>query len=163
MNYNTLFPALAVRASGAGASALGAVTAASGLGALTGALYMARRKGVAGLAKLAGHSSWVFGLALVALGCTQSFVVLLGCVYVTGLSLILVLASGNTLIQTTVEDDKRGRVMSIFSFALLGIAPFGSLVMGWLAEHLGLTVSLALSGAACIVGGAVYLRRYPRG
>jgi MFS family permease len=161
MNYNMLFPALAVRASGAGANALGAVTAASGLGALAGALYMARRKDVRGLAQLAGHSSWIFGIGLAAIAWTHSFPLLLAGVFMTGLSMMLVLAAGNTLIQTTVEDDKRGRVMSIFTFALLGIAPFGSLVLGWLAEHMGLTSALALNGALCVLGAAVYLKRQP--
>jgi MFS family permease len=163
MNYNTLFPALAIRVNATGgAAALGAVTSASGLGALAGALYMARRKGTHGLADLSGRAACVFGLALGAVAWVRSYPVLLVAVFAAGLSLLLILAGGNTLIQTSVEDSKRGRVMSIFSFSLLGVAPFGSLLMGWLAEHLGLTAALALNGALCIVGGAYYLRHHPR-
>jgi MFS family permease len=158
MNYNTLLPALAVRASGRGASALGLLTAAAGLGALGGALFMARRKGTEGLARIAGHWAWIFGLSLGAMSWVTSFPLLLCSVFAAGLSLILVLAAGNILIQTTVEDDKRGRVMSIFSFAILGIAPFGSLAIGWVAEHFGLTASLLFNGCACIAGAAFYLR-----
>lgn len=157
MNYNALFPALAVRASSSGAGALGMLTSASGLGALGGALFMARRKGTTGLDRIAGHSAWLFGLSLVALARVTSFPLLLCSVFVAGLSLILVLAAGNILIQTTVEDDKRGRVMGIFTFAILGIAPIGSLAIGWVAEHFGLSISLIFNGAACVAGAAYYL------
>jgi MFS family permease len=82
-------------------------------------------------------------------------------VFVSGASMMLLLASGNTIIQTLVDDDKRGRVMALFSFALLGTAPFGSLYMGWLAQRVGVSWAMSSSGALCILGGLVY--RYKAG
>lgn len=158
MNYNTLFPALAARLSEAGASALGAVTAASGLGALASALSMARRRSTKDLPQIAGHSAWIFGLALLGAAWAHTFPLLLLSIFLAGSSLMLVLAGGNILIQTLVEDDKRGRVMSFFTFSVLGFAPFGSLLIGWLAEHVGLTASLAFNGAACVGCAIAYLK-----
>ncbi len=159
--YSTLFPALATRSEGGGAGALGALTAAAGLGALTGAMYLARRRRAEGLAELAGRSAVLFSLGLVIVAWAKPFGLMMFCLYGTGLCMMLILASGNTVIQTLVEDDKRGRVMALFSFALLGTAPFGSLWMGWLAQRLGLSWALTLTGTLSLVGSAIYLFKAP--
>lgn len=160
--YNTLFPALATRVDGGGANALGGITAAAGLGALTGAMYLARRRNVEGLGRVAGRATVAFSLGLIAIAWSTPFVLTLLCIFVTGLSMMLLLASGNTVIQTLVEDDKRGRVMAFFSFALLGTAPFGSLFMGWLAQRIGIPWALTFCGGMCLMGGLGYVLRTPR-
>jgi MFS family permease len=163
MAYATLFPAVAEqRTPGAGAATLGAITAAGGLGALTGAIYLARRSSVVGLGRVVGRAAVTFSLGLLVVAWAQPFVLLLAAAYVAGLSMMLMHAAGNTVIQTLVDDDKRGRVMSFYAFALVGTAPFGSLLTGWIAQKLGVPWALSLSAIFCAAGAAIYVLLSPR-
>jgi MFS family permease len=162
MHYNTLFPALAAQTLKGGAGALGAITAAAGCGSLVGALFLARRESAQGMEKLLGRSGVVFGLALLATSRTQSLTTMLPCLFVAGLGVMILLAGSNTVIQTLTEDDKRGRTMSFFTFSIMGVAPFGSLLIGWLAQKMGIPGALALSGTLSVAGAATYLRQTHR-
>ena len=82
-------------------------------------------------------------------------------VLLVGLFMMLEMAASNTVIQTLVDEDKRGRVMSFFAMAFLGTAPFGSLFAGALADRIGAPYTILAGGLACVVGGAVYLQALP--
>jgi len=86
----------------------------------------------------------------------------LGCLTIMGIGGVLLMASSNTLVQTLVDDDKRGRVMSIFSMAFTGTMPVGNLLVGFLAGRWGTTVTLMASGAICIVIAGFFFRAIPR-
>jgi MFS family permease len=79
----------------------------------------------------------------------------------TGFGMMVQMACANTLIQTMVEDDKRGRVMSFYSMAFMGVAPFGSLLAGSLASRIGAPATNIIGGAICIVGAAIFARNLP--
>jgi MFS family permease len=158
MPFNTLFPALAERLPGGGAKALGMITGTGAAGALVGAIYLARRKGTPLLGKLIGVCSLVFSIFLILLAGTKSYVLMLPCIFMTGGGMMLMLASGNTVMQFLVKDEMRGRVMSFFNFSLLGIVPFGSLLMGAVAQRIGVVAALYVNGVICLIGSLFFLR-----
>ncbi|MGZ3689016.1 MAG: MFS transporter [Bdellovibrionota bacterium] len=159
MPYMTLFPALAGKVLGGGSGTLGWITSAAGLGSLTAALGLARLRSTQRLGSVIGISALLFGLGLVGLSFAKSFGMMMACLYFSGFGMFFPMAGGNTVIQTLVEDDKRGRVMSFFTFSLLGIAPLGSLLMGWAANRFGISATLATGGALCVAGTFVFTRK----
>jgi len=144
-----------------GPDTLGLLTAAMGMGALAGALLLASRKTVLGLGRQIAWASGAFGLSLIAF--SFSNVVWLSLVFLAigGFTMIMTIAASNTILQTIVEDDKRGRVMSFYVMTFLGVAPFGSLLAGGLASHIGAVPVVQLAGAVCIIGSLVFTRRLP--
>ncbi len=156
--YNTLFPALAERMPGGGANMLGLITGTAAGGGLLGALYLARKKGTPLLGKLIGVCSVLFSIFMMLVATTEIYWVMLPCVFVTGAAMMLMLASGNTVIQHLVKNEMRGRVMSLFNFSLLGIVPFGSLLTGAIAQRIGVTSTLYLNGVICLAGSFVFLQ-----
>jgi MFS family permease len=145
-----------------GPDMLGLLTAAMGMGALFGALLLASRKSVLGLGRQIAWAGGLFGLSLIAF--SFSAVAWLSLVFLTigGFMMMLTAAAGNTILQTIVDDDKRGRVMSFYVMTFLGIAPFGSLFAGSLAGHIGAVHVVQLTGAMCIVGSLVFAQRLPK-
>lgn len=159
--YTTFFPAIAAKVPNGGATALGWISSCVGIGSLLSALYLSNRRGAPTLARIVGAAGIAFGLFLMILSQLEHFQFILFSVFTTGMSMMLQLASSNTMIQSTVDDDKRGRVMSFFNVALLGIAPFGSLMMGFSAEHLGLHSALLINGAICLIGAFMFYKKAP--
>ena len=152
-----------------GAETFGVLGAASGLGAVTGAISLAGRRSVLGLGKLIAVAVAVFGLALIAF--SQSHVLWLSLLIVPfcGWGTITNFAAANTILQTLVEDDLRGRVMSFFGMAFLGMTPFGVLLCGWLAKRLtpagadpvvGASRTLLAMGGIVVIAGLLYVRQY---
>jgi MFS family permease len=80
---------------------------------------------------------------------------------IAGLGVMLHTASSNTILQTITDDDKRGRVMSFYTLAIMGTAPFGSLMAGGLAKVIGTPDTIMVGGIACILGAMIFLRRLP--
>jgi MFS family permease len=80
---------------------------------------------------------------------------------ITGASMMLQMAASNTFVQTIVDEDKRGRVMSFFAMAFFGTVPFGSLFAGWLAERIGAPNTILFGGVCCVAGAALFLRELP--
>jgi len=146
MPYVVLMPVFAKDILHGGPRTLGFLMGASGVGALTGAGYLARRKTVLGLGKIIALAACLFGAGII--GFSQSTLLWISMVFVllTGLGMMILMASANTILQTVVEDDMRGRVMSFYVVAFLGMAPFGSLVAGSLAHRIGATSTLLLGG-----------------
>jgi MFS family permease len=151
---------------GRGAQTLGLLMGASGLGALAGALYLASRSTVVGLGRIIVGAGVLFGAAVIAFGLSRHLWLSLLIVPFAGLGMLMNFASANTILQTLTEDDKRGRVMSFFTMAFIGMAPFGNLLAGTLASRLGPGIvgasrTLLVSGTVCVVAAAVFARMLP--
>ncbi|HEY3241869.1 MAG TPA: MFS transporter, partial [Phycisphaerae bacterium] len=161
MPYSILMPVIATRVLHGGPGTLGLLMAASGLGAVTGAIWLAARRSVLGLGRVMVQSALVFGLGLVAFSFSRVLWLSLVLMAVSGFGLMRQLASSNTVLQTIVDDHLRGRVMSFYSMAFLGMAPFGSLLAGLSAGWIGAPRTLLLGGIACITGGLWFALRLP--
>ncbi len=161
MPYTVLLPVFASKVLGGEASLFGFLAAAPGVGALCGAIWLAARRGVRGLDKAVALAAILFGAGLIAFSLSRVTWLSLLFLGVAGFGLILQLASSNTILQTIVEDRMRGRVMSLYIMALIGVAPFGSLVAGALADLIGAPATLALGGTCCLGAGLLFGRRLP--
>ena len=161
MPYMVLMPVIAEQGLHGGAHTLGFLMAASGLGALAGALFLASRRSVLGLGRTTAVAAFVFGAGLVAFSRSRSLALSLLLQAPIGAGMMVQLAATNTLLQTLVDEDKRGRVMSFYAMALFGTIPFGSLLAGALAHRIGTSQTLLLGGLACAGGALLFLRRLP--
>jgi MFS family permease len=153
-----------------GALELGFLGAASGVGAFTGALYLASRRTVVGLGRLIATAAAIFSLALIAFSRSDWLWLSLLIVPIAGWGMIILFASANTILQTLADDDKRGRVMSFFSMAFVGMAPFGVLMAGFAAAHLtpaggdqsiGASRTLLIAGIISLLAAIGYYRQLP--
>jgi MFS family permease len=164
MPYTVLLPLFADElASGPHAPyVLGFLTAASGVGALAGAVLLASRRSVLGLGRLIVIASAVFGLGLIGFAFSGVLWLSLLMMLATGFGMMVQMAASNTILQTISDEDKRGRVMSFFGMAFLGMAPFGSLLAGLLAGIVGAPLTVAMSGAGCLLGGLAFALSLPR-
>jgi MFS family permease len=134
---------------------------ASGAGALIGALFLARRRSVVGLGRFIVIASALFGAGLTAFSFSRMLWLALPCLVVAGFGFMVQMAASNTIIQTIVDDAKRGRVMSFYMMAFLGTAPFGSLMAGWLSSRIGAPHTLLVGGISCLAGAAWFAFRLP--
>lgn len=159
--YTVLLPVIAREVLGGGPNTLGLLTAASGLGALGGAVYLASRQTVVGLGRVIVVSTVAFGLGLIAFSRAGVLWLCLPLMFVIGAGMMLQMASSNTILQTIVDEDKRGRVMSLFAMAFFGTVPFGSLLAGVLATRLGAENTILVGGIVCVIAGIVFLRDLP--
>ena len=139
-----------------GAVRLGILMGATGVGALLGALTLALRSGVKGLGRLIVITCAGFGLSLIVFAASKSFWLSATLLVPVGFCIMLQMACSNTLIQTMVPDVLRGRVMSVYSMMFMGMAPFGALLGGALADRLGAPWTVAIGGMACIAGAIVF-------
>jgi MFS family permease len=154
--YVVLMPIFADRILGAGAKGLGWLTAASGIGAVAGALVLASRTNVKGLGRVIGYSSILFGACMAAFSFSRSFALSVVLLLPVGFFLMLQMSSSNTLIQSMVPDQLRGRVMAVYSMMFMGMAPLGSLVAGYLGDRIGAPMTVAICGIVSIVGGGAF-------
>ena len=161
MPYMVLMPVFAKEILHGGSHTFGFLVGASGLGALTGALYLASKKNALGLENLIPLSAAVFGIGLITFSLSRIFEISLVFLIVTGLGMMLQMASSNTLMQTIVDDNKRGRVMSFYTMAFMGAAPFGSLMAGALASKAGAPVTIMIGGITCLAGAVLFARKLP--
>ena len=150
MPFMVLLPVFARDILQGGANTLGYLMGASGFGALTGAMFLAQRKSVVGLGKVIIYSMLLFGFALMAFSFSEIFLLSLVLMLFSGFGMIVTMASCNTLLQTIVDDDKRGRVMSLYATAFMGMAPVGSMLAGSVAEHIGVAYTLLGLGFLCV-------------
>jgi predicted MFS family arabinose efflux permease len=152
MPYTVLMPVFANEVLRGGPGTLGLLMAASGVGALAGATFLASRRTVLGLGKFIPLMAAAFGTGLVAFSLSRTLWLSLALMVVTGLGFMVQMAASNTLLQTIVDEDKRGRVMSFYTMAFMGTAPFGSLLAGAVADRIGAPRTLMLGGLGCILG-----------
>lgn len=159
MSYIVLMPVFAKDVLGGDSSTLGFLMGASGLGALLGALYLASRKSVKGLEKVAFYAANIFSIGLIAFSFSRILWLSMAILVFTGFGMMAQMASNNTLLQTIVHDDKRGRVMSIFMAAFMGTVPFGCLLAGAMANLLGAPTTLMIFGVLCLIGSFLFAGR----
>ncbi len=154
--YASQLPAIAAGSLGGGAHTLGWLMGATGAGALTGALYLASREGTQGLARIVGGCAIVVGLGLAALELVTATWIAVPILYVVATAMMVQWAGTNTVVQTVVDDDKIGRVMSLYAVVFFGGTPIGALLDGAIATQLGPIHTLALGGAACVICALVF-------
>jgi len=154
-------PVFATEVLGGGSETLGLLTAALGLGALLGALSLALRKNVLGLGRQIVWASALFGLSLIAFSFSRALWLSMLSLVAGGYAVMMETAASNTILQTIVDDDKRGRVMSFYAMAFLGAAPFGSLLAGGLSSRLGAPHVVQLAALTCLIGASVFGWRLP--
>lgn len=159
MPYVVLMPIFAKEILGGGPSTLGFLMASSGVGALAGAFFLAARRDFNGPGRLIPVAAILFGAGLVAFSFSRFYVYSFALMLLTGFGLMVQMALSNTSLQTTVDDDKRGRVMSFYTMAFMGMAPFGSLLAGALAHRIGAPHTLLLGGLVCVAGALIYARK----
>ena len=150
--YTVIVPVFAAKILHGGPHTFGYLMTASGCGALCAAIWLASRRSVLGLGRAIPAGTAVFGAALVAFSYTRSTGLAMLALVVAGAGFMVQIAASNTIVQTIVDDDKRGRVMSFFMMAFFGAAPFGSLLAGRLADGIGTPLTLRLSGVCCVLG-----------
>ncbi len=159
--YTVLMPVFASQALHGNSYTLGFLVAASGVGALAGAVTLAMRRTVVGLGRVVFVSAMLFGAGLIGFGLSSWLWLSLSLMLVTGFGMMRHMAATNTILQTIVEEDKRGRAMAFYSMAFMGMAPFGSLLAGLLATRIGASNTLVLGGAGCVAGGVWFAAQLP--
>jgi MFS family permease len=140
----------------------GFLVGATGLGALSGAVFLASRKSVLGLGRLIPIAAALFGAGLVAFSLSRVLWLSLAIQFAAGFGMLVQMAASNTILQTITDDDKRGRVMSFYTMAFMGIGPFGSLLAGWGAQHVGAPAVMAMCGAAVILAALAFATQLPK-
>jgi MFS family permease len=161
MQYTVLVPVFADKILKGDAQTLGFLMAASGIGALAGGIYLVTRTTVIGLGKLIIIGPAILGSGLIVFALSRFLPLSLLAMLPIGLGTILQIAAGSTVLQTIVDDDKRGRVMSLYTMSFLGVTPFGSLLGGALADRIGATGTLIIAGVVCILGSLFFGRQLP--
>ncbi len=159
--YQILMPVFARDIFHGGPQTLGFLMAMSGIGALAGAVYLAGRKSVIGLGKRIALSSAVFGLGIIVFALSKVLWFSMTVICIAGFAMMVQMAASNTVLQTIVDEDKRGRIMSFYTMAFMGMAPFGSLLAGTLADSIGAPNTLIVGGACCILGAAIFTKNLP--
>ena len=160
MPYAVLLPVFAKDVLHGEASTLGFLTAGVGIGALVGAIYMASRKNVLGLGKIIVLAGALFGVGLILVSFTRVLWLSMLTMSLAGFGMVSMMASCNTFLQSIADDDKRGRVMSIYVMAFMGLSPFGSLLYGGLANVIGTPLTFLFGGALCIVGAGAFAWKF---
>lgn len=161
MPYMVLMPVFARDILQGGPRTLGFLMGASGAGALMAALYLASQRSVLGLGRKIAMACALLGVSIVAFSLSRSFWLSASLLVVAGFGMIVQLVSSNTILQTLVDEDKRGRVMSLFTMSFMGMVPFGALLEGSLASHLGAPHTLIVNSACCLLAAAVFARQLP--
>lgn len=161
MQYTVLVPIFATNILHGSAETLGFLMAASGVGALIGAVHLSTRPSILGLGKLIAFAPALMGIGLIGFALSRVLVLSLLMMLLVGLGFILQFTSSNTVVQTIVEDDKRGRVMSIYTMAFFGVVPLGNLFAGSLASRIGAPNTLIIAGSFCILGSILFSKQLP--
>jgi MFS family permease len=160
--YTVLMPIYANEILAGGPNLLGFLMTASGIGAVIGAVFLANRRSVVGLGRFIPIMGALFGAGLMVFSFSRVVWLSLPVMVAIGLGFMVQMAVCNTLIQTIVDEDKRGRVMSFYTMAFMGTAPFGSLLAGSLAEKIGAPNTLLIGGSICVAGAVVFQLALPR-
>jgi MFS family permease len=161
MPYVVLMPIFAAQVLHGGPHTLGFLMGAMGVGALISALALAARKSVRGLVRMIPIAAAVFAAGLIGFGLSHVFWLSMIMVLIAGMGMMQGMAGSNTVIQTLVPEDKRGRVMSYYTMAFVGMAPFGSLLAGSLAQVIGAQWTVIANGSAVLLGAAWFWTQLP--
>jgi MFS family permease len=161
MSYSTLMPVVSAGILHGDAHTLGLLLSSAGVGALLGGAYMSTRSSVLGLGVVVAYAPLLCGVGLIGFALSRMLWLSLPALVLVGLGSILQISGSNTILQTIVEDDKRGRVLSLFTMSFLGVAPFGNLLAGSLAHAIGVPNTFILNGIICILMSAIVIRQLP--
>ncbi len=162
MPHAILLPIFAGQVLHGGAHTLGWLSGASGIGALASGLSLAARKSVVGLTRTIQVAAAMFGGALILFGLSHTLWLSLLLMLFAGFGMVQMFSASNTIIQTLVSEDKRGRVMSYYAMAFFGTAPFGSLLAGALAHRIGAPYTVVITGAFCLAGALWFTLEMPK-
>jgi MFS family permease len=162
MPYTILMPVFAKDILGGGAHTLGILMAGTGVGALVGTIYLAARNSVVGLGKRIPLATACFGVGLIGFSFSRHMLFSMPLIAVAGFGMMVSMAASNTILQTIAEEDKRGRLMSLYAMAFAGMAPFGSLLAGTLSTRVGAPGTLTLGGVVCLVGAGLFALQLPQ-
>lgn len=160
MSFTVLVPILADKILKGGVHGLGFLMGAIGAGALTGAIVLAARKRADGLWKLIALSSTIFGISLILLAVSRSYVFSLFLMFFSGTGMTSQMTCSNTFLQTTCDDSKRARVMAFYLLAFFGTIPIGNLMLGALANWVGVPTTLLFAGIASVAGSIFFAARF---
>jgi MFS family permease len=160
--FMVLMPIFAAQVLHGGPHTLGFLMGAVGVGSLISALSLVMRRSVRGLGKMIPIAATAFGVGLICFGLSTNLWLSMGLLLLAGFGMMQGLTASNTIIQTLVDEKMRGRVMSYYTMAFVGMAPFGSLLAGVLAHAIGAPHTVIVSGVACILGGLWFWSRLPR-
>jgi MFS family permease len=161
MPFQVLMPVFVKDVLHGGPHTLGFLMGTLGVGALVTAGYLASRKSVLGLGRVTVVACLVFGLGLIAFSRSHQIIFSYIAIFFVGSGMMGTMTSCNTIIQTVVDDEKRGRVMGFYTMAIMGMAPFGSLMAGSLASHIGAPNTVIVGGISCTVAALLFARRLP--
>lgn len=161
MPYSVLMPVFAKEILQGNARTFGFLVATTGIGALSSTIYLATRQSVRGLGKVIVAATTLFGAGIIGFAISRHLALSLACLYLVGFGGMALVASSNTILQTLVDDDKRGRIMSLFSMSFVGMTPIGSLLAGAAAEQIGVQHTLLMGGGICLLGGVIFARELP--
>jgi MFS family permease len=159
MAETTLLPIVTTAILHGAAGALGFLSAAAGTGALAAALFLASRRSVLDLDRWIAAAPVLFGSALVAFSFANTLWAAALLLTTTGFALLLMTAAANTVLQTIVDEDKRGRVVSLYSMMVTGLAPVGGLIAGLVADRIGAPYTLRIAGVCCLAASAAFYRQ----
>lgn len=162
MPYTVLMPVFAKEILQGGAHTFGFLMTAAGSGALAGTLYLATRQTVLGLGRVIVRATVLFAFGIMVFALSSNLILSLGALAIGGFGAMTLIASCNTVLQTILDEDKRGRVMSFFTMAFMGMAPFGSLGAGTMSDIIGPRETLLIGGGGCLVGALLFARHLPR-
>jgi MFS family permease len=161
MSYAVLMPVFAKQILAGGPHTFGLLMAAIGLGALCGTIYLAWRKSILGLVNIIAVSTAVFGCGLILFSLSRILWLSLVILFITGFAMMAQMASSNTIIQSIIEDDKRGRVMSFYTMSFIGVAPLGSFIAGTLGAKIGAPLTVAFGGVCCFLSALFFASKIP--
>ncbi len=159
--YGILMPAIVHEVFAGNAQTLGFLVGAAGVGAIGGTLLLAARKNARGLTRLIVAAAFLAGSALMLMSWSRSFTLSLVLMAATGFGILLISVSANIILQTIVDDDKRGRVMSLYTAAFIGVMPIGGLLAGMLADRIGATHAMLVCGVVCVLTALYMAHRLP--
>jgi MFS family permease len=160
-SYPVLMPIFAKDILHGGPHTLGFLVSSAGIGALISALYLAYRGTVLGLGRIIVAAMSICGFSLICFSLSRHVAISLVMMFFTGFGIMSVITSSNTILQTIADEDKRGRVMSLYTMAFMGMMPFGSLLMGALASKFGAPITVAIGGIVCIISSYLFFTRLP--
>ncbi|QDU56964.1 Enterobactin exporter EntS [Aeoliella mucimassa] len=162
MPYVVLMPIFAEQILGGDSATLGYLMGATGVGAMIAALVLAARDQVFGLGRWIAAAAAAFGVSLILFSMSENFWLSMFLLIPVGFSMMIQMAASNTLVQASVPDSLRGRVMSVYSMMFMGMAPVGALLSGMVAGWIGAPATLAWGGGVCILASLVFAMRLPR-
>ena len=161
-SYSSLMPWFASERFHGDSQTLGLLYSASGMGAVCGMLYLASRSSIRGLFKVMGWSAGISSVALIAFSLATSLWLALPLLFISGLGMMLTAAATNTVLQSIVPDELRGRVAALYVMSFLGMTPLGSLFSGWLAHGLGSPQALSLCASLGLFASLIYAHYFSR-